>query len=68
MKEAMILWRVPDWANERFEELLGELDRYDVESEEYDSIVEEIRGLPGFPVGVPPHVTIHRVITTTRSR
>ncbi len=67
-REQMILWRLPSWANDRFEELIDELQRYSTESEEYDSIVEEIKGLPGFPVGTPPHVTIHRVVTTARSR
>lgn len=58
------LWRLPAWANRKFERLLMEIEDLDPDSDEANAIRDEIRALPNFPRGATEHTMIRREITT----
>lgn len=59
-------WRIPSWANYRFEELCIRIEDLPSDSEEAHAIRDEIRSLPNFPRNAREDDIIYREITTVR--
>ena len=64
MSKSEYLWRLPLWANQKFERLLSELEDEPEGSENHFAIVEEIKSLPNFPNHSQQYSLIRREITT----
>lgn len=61
----IIEWDVTLQTYEFFKEFMVQLQDYPEDSNEYQAIVEEIRSLPGFPVGYDPdHAHIIPMVTS----
>ena len=65
MAKPEYLWRLPAWANAKFERILKELQDQPEGSETHYALVEEIKGLPGFPANSLQYSLIRREITTS---
>jgi hypothetical protein len=57
-------WRLPQWAEFRFLELVHDLSELPEESDEAAALRDEIRSLPGFPAEASEHDLIYRSVTT----
>ncbi len=60
------LWRLPQWAEDRFIELADNLDGLDRECDEAYALRDEIRSLPGHPLNTTEFDLILREITTIK--
>ena len=63
--QRVFYWRLPQWAEVRFWELINELEELDPNAEDRTlQIHDEIRCLPGFPKEATEADLIRREITT----
>ena len=56
-------WRLTRATELRFKELMAEFDFLEEDSDEYFELVEQIRGLPNYPLDTTGTDYVHRVIT-----
>jgi hypothetical protein len=62
-------WRVSTSTRIRFVELLNELRDMHATNPRHHELLDEIRSLPGFPIGADPEADlIHLNVTTERTR
>jgi len=63
------LWRLPKWADNKFEALMTELEDENLSEldDRYWAIIDEVKRLPGFPQNSTQYSLIRREVTTVSS-
>ena len=56
-------WRLTRKVNDRWIELIDESENYNEGTDEHEAIMDQIRSLPGHPVGTSREDLIWRIIT-----
>ena len=64
MPGGTFFWRLPQWAEDDFQEMLNQLADLDEFDDEAMALQDRIRSLPGFPIDATEDDMIYREITT----